>query len=242
MRNADIIIDTNGFELSRFREDPAYHQSVQELLSLGIEPIDLLHQNTAYVGKVSIARKLAFYELYKQVLPLAGHIAEIGVWKGAVFLYYAKLVEIFEPHSNTLVHGFDNFLGMDPSEAEKAQIDAGSYKADYATLRKVIDIQQLGHVAKLHKLDVTTDLPRFFDSYRGSRFKLVFMDAGVYSVLKACIPAFWERMVPGGIMAFDQFNYELSFGETNAVREFLPGQKIYSLPWTRNPSGYVIKE
>jgi hypothetical protein len=238
----DIIIDTNGFELSKFREDSTYHQSVQELLALGIEPLDLLHQNTAYAGKVSIARKLSFYELYKQVLPCAGHIAEVGVWKGAVFLYFAKLVEIFEPQSNTLVHGFDNFMGMKPSEAEKAQIEEGCYKADYETLRKAINIQKLDHVAKLHKLDVTTDLGKFFNTYRGSQFKLVFLDAGVYSVLKACIPAFWERMVPGGIMVFDQFNYELSFGESNAVREFLPDQKIHSIPWTRSPSGYVIKE
>lgn len=237
----DIILDKQDHELSKFTVDANYHKYVQELLDLDVPAMDLLHQNTAFAGQVSIARTLSLYELYKKTTDLAGHVAEVGVWKGASFLLLAKLIGIFEPHSNTLVHGFDNFQGMTPAEDEK-EVVAGSYKTDYETLRKIIDIQEIGNIARLHKLDVTKDLDHYFDNFKGTRFKLVFLDAGVYEVLKHCIPAFWDRMVPGGIMVFDQFNYESGFGETNAVREFLPDEKVEFINWSRSPSGYIVKK
>ncbi len=47
---------------------------------------DVISSFPVYVGYVSLARYLAFYELYKQVMDLPGHIAEIGTYRGASFL------------------------------------------------------------------------------------------------------------------------------------------------------------
>jgi hypothetical protein len=42
-------------------------------------------------------------------------------------------------------------------------------------------------------------------------------------------------------MIFDQFNHELSPGETRAIKEFLPGTKIQTFPFGAMPTAYVVK-
>ena len=72
-------------------------------------------------------------------------------------------------------------------------------------------------------------------------FKLVILDAGFYDVVSSCIPKFWERLTPGGIMVFDQYNHELSPGETMAVRELLPDIKIETLNNAWMPTAFAVK-
>jgi len=67
---------------------------------------------------MNIGRFLALYETYKRTLNLAGHIAEVGVWKASSLLYFAKLTRLFESESPTLVHGFDWYRGMVPGSDE----------------------------------------------------------------------------------------------------------------------------
>jgi len=236
----DVVLDTKAFEISKFKDDVAYHQSVKKILKLGIPDLDLIHHNTAFNGAANIARQLCLYELYKKTMHLAGHIAEIGVWKGASFLYWAKLVSIFEPHSNTLVHGFDWFEGMKPSEVDRA-VKSGKCSGDYDLLRELIEIQDVGNIARLHKLDITKDLDVFFDTFSAAHFKLVFIDAGVYDVVRAAVPRFWDRLGPGGILALDEFNWQSAPGEAIAIRELLPDAEVRTFAWARQPSGYIVK-
>jgi len=72
---------------------------------------DLLEHITAYAGHMSLNRIFTLYELYKKVQNVAGHIAEVGVYKGAGTILFAKLVQIFESEALTQVHGFDWFEG-----------------------------------------------------------------------------------------------------------------------------------
>ena len=51
---------------------------------------------SAYAGHMTLNRIFAIYEYYKMVKDVAGHAAEIGVYKGAGTLLLAKLIKIFE--------------------------------------------------------------------------------------------------------------------------------------------------
>ena len=62
---------------------------------------DVISSFPVYVGYVSLARYLSFYELYKQVMDLPGHIAEIGTYRGASLVFFGKLIRLFEPHNYT---------------------------------------------------------------------------------------------------------------------------------------------
>jgi len=228
-------------EPQKFAEpSAAYHDAIDQIVTMGFDARDYIHHNPAFNGTVNLARMFSLYELYKRTLGLSGHIAEVGVWKGASLLLLAKLTEIFEPSAYTLVHGFDWFAGMDPGEGEQA-ITPGSYKGDYETLSKLIALQKLDHVVRLHKLDVTQELERHFEQNSSQMFKLVFLDAGTYAVVKSCLPIFWPRLHSGGVLILDQYNDQRASGETRALREFLPDARIQTCPWSRQPSAFIVK-
>lgn len=222
------------------RREP-YWQGIQDILAMGIEPADLIHHAPAFAGHVNIARFLALYEAYKMALPYLGHIAEAGLWKGTCSLYFAKLTKLFEPESMTLVHGFDWFRGARAEGADAEIVFPGAYQASLEWVTRLVDIQQLNDVIRIHDLDLATDLPAFFQRYPHLQFKLVFLDCGYYDVVRECIRAFWPRLTPGGVLVLDNLNHETAPGETQAVRELLPDRPIRTFGFAFQPTGYIIK-
>ncbi|MCU7835991.1 MAG: class I SAM-dependent methyltransferase [gamma proteobacterium symbiont of Taylorina sp.] len=223
------------------REDFYEYRGFLENQEISIS--DFLEHFTAYVGHMSLNRVLTLYELYKMTKDVAGHIAEIGVYKGAGTILFAKLVRIFESESLTQIHGFDWFQGTGKGgENDSELVPEGGYQSDYNFLMDLISKQKLEHIIRIHNFDVTKELSQFFEQYKHLQFKMVFMDAGMYEVMQACIPLFWERLTPGGIMVFDQFNHELGPGETLSVRELLPNAKVKTIPNSWMPNAYIIKE
>jgi hypothetical protein len=217
-----------------------YHKGLEIIKSLNYETEDFIHYFPCFTGSQTLSRYLTFYECYKQTLGLAGHIAEVGIYKGASFLFFSKLTQIFEPNSFTQVHGFDWFKGNAPSSSE-TNIVENSDAESYDRLLKLIKAQNIENVAKVHNLDVTNQLEDFFNRYPHLQFKLVFLDAGMYEVVKACLPFFWSRLIKGGYLILDQFNFDIAPGETQAVKEFLPDVQIHSFPWGWMPTAYIIK-
>jgi len=208
---------------------------------MGYPPADLIHHFPAFAGHVCIGRFLALYEAYKMVLGVAGHIAEAGVWKGSSLLLFAKLTKLFEPESLTQVHGFDWFRGNHPDPEEKHLVEEGSYFESKERLQNLICAQGLENIALLHELDLSVDLAGFFAVHPHLQFKLVFLDCGLYRVVRHCIECFWPRLTPGGLLVLDNFNHETAPGEAVAVRELLPNLTIKTFPFAQQPTAYIQK-
>jgi len=219
----------------------AYWTGIQEILQMGIAPADLIHHAPAFAGHVNLARFLALYEAYKMTLPLAGHIAEAGIWKGTCSIFFAKLTRMFEHDSNTLVHGFDWFQGARMEGDEVGLVQDGLYHAPFEWVEKLVSVQGLNDVIRLHNLDLSRDLPAFFGEHPHLHFKLVLLDCGIYKVVRACLEHFWPRLATGGVLILDNFNHETSPGETAAVRELLPNEAIRSFGFAFQPTAYLIK-
>ena len=229
------------FETRKFRDRKGpYYEGLKEILSLGYDTEDLIHHFPSFVGHMTLSRVIALYEVYKMTLGVAGHIAEAGVYKGAGTLLFAKLTQIFEPESLTLVHGFDWFEGAKPT-AEEPNVFEGSYREDYDRLMSLIRAQRLDHIVHIHKLDLCTELDQFFKTNAYMQFKLVYLDAGIYDIVISCLKHFWPRLTSGGVIVFDQFNHELAPGETRAVKEFMPDAQIKTFTFGWMPTAYVVK-
>ena len=229
------------FELQKFAfRKLGYQQGLQEILSLGFDATDYIHHFPAFVGHMTLARFLSLYEAYKMTLGVAGHIAEIGVYKGAGSLFFAKLTKLFEPESLTLVHGFDWFQGARVTEEEK-YVEEGACREDYARVMQLIRAQGLQNIVHIHVLDLTKDLDRFFNENSHLQFKLIFVDAGLYDIVSSTLKHFWPRLTSSGIMVFDHFNHEVAPGETRAIKEFMPDAKIKTFAFGWMPTAYVVK-
>lgn len=240
MKNKKDYIE-GDFETQKFakRKEP-YYEGIKTIKELGYSTEDFIHYYPCFTGHMTLSRYLSFYEVYQMTMGVSGHIAEVGVYKGGALLYFTKLCQIFEPNSLTQVHGFDWFQGNKPSEDE-VNIVEGSDQEDYERIMKLIKAQQLENDVFIHKLDVTTELDDFFEKYPHLQFKIVFLDAGMYEVVKNCLPKFWERLTKGGIMILDQFNHEVAPGETQAVNEFFKDKKIKTFPFNWMPTAYIEK-
>jgi len=217
-----------------------YYNSLRAILDLGHTKEDLVHHFPAFAGHQTICRFLSLYELYKRTEGIAGHIAEIGVYRGSGTIGFAKLVQIFEPNSLTQVHGFDWFKGNKPGP-EEPNVCMGSYMEPMERVQRLVEEQKLSHIVKLHKLDLTKDLPKFFEEAPHLQFKVVFADAGIYKIIKQVLVHVWPRISKGGILILDQYNFELAAGETRAVKELLPNIEIRCLPWGWMPNAYIVK-
>ena len=231
------------FESTKFdykKDDYAKYLEYLNRLNLSAE--EIIHQFPAYVGSMTIQRYLTLYDLYKKTLGIAGHLAEVGVYKGSGTIFLSKLVEIFEPNSLTQVHGFDWFKGDDPDPNEEKHLIKGAYSHSYEELLKLIDAQKLNHVIRIHKIDIINELEPFFNDNPTLKFKFVFLDSGTYKVTFKALQQFLSKIVKGGIIVFDQYNFELAPGETKAVDELLGSENIKTLPYAWMPNAYYIKE
>lgn len=221
------------------RKEP-YYKGLQKIKELNYDTEDFIHYFPCFTGHMTLARYLSLNECYQKTMGLAGHIAEVGIYKGAALLFFTKLTQIFEPNTLTQVHGFDWFLGNAPSESEKG-IVAGSDAESYERLMELIRAQNLQNTCLVHKMDVTTELDKFFEDHPHLQFKIVFLDAGMYEVVKACLPHFWNRLTKGGILILDQYNFEVAPGETQAVTEFFKDKEVRTFPYGWMPTAYIVK-
>lgn len=220
----------------------AYRKGLEEIKSLNYAIEDYIHEFPAFTGHLTLARFFSLYECYKLSLPIAGHIAEFGMYKGTVSLFFAKLMQIFEPNSLNLVHGFDWFKGGRPTEKEEKFIDEGCYAESYERVVRLIKAQNLDHIVKVHNVDCSSkEIEDIFEQFPHLYFKLVFLDIGVHDVLERVIPLIWSRMTKGGIMVLDHFSFELAPSEAPFIQKYLPDAVVHALPNSWMPTSYVVK-
>jgi len=208
--------------------DTEFFKSIDEIQRLPLDNKVKINEFPLVAGQVSIAKYSCLHWAFTKVLGLAGDFADVGTLRGASLLWIAKLMKIFQPHSASQIHAFDWW--RDGEE-------------DYTTLHQLARIQGLSDIISIHRMDLATELPHFGNDpiYGRTHFKYVFMDCGFDAALKQAIPFFWNRLVSGGVMVFDHFGLDNEH-ETELVIDLLPdGTKIYSFPFARQPSGYVIK-
>lgn len=220
----------------------SFYQYIEHLKQQDIPLEDILYNFSTYVGHMTLNRSLTLYELYKKVLGLAGHVADVGVYKGASSFLFSKLIKIYESEALTLCHGFDWFQGMVAGEKDSPLTMDGGYKSDYDSILDLVKMQELESILKIHNLDLRVDIARFFEENSHLRFKLILMDCGRYDVVKASLPFFWERLNKNGIIIFDQYSNELAPGETKALHECLGDVVLRTIPNSWTPSAYIIKE
>ena len=77
---------------------------------------------------------------------------------------------------------------------------------------------------------------------------MLYLDLDIYASYKAALEGLWDKVAPGGIVAFDEYNKPMDQakwpGATKAINEFLETRNIKSLLTKDSATGnvYLIKQ
>jgi hypothetical protein len=208
-----------------------------------------------YVRRQHLKRLLAMYEIFKLILPVKGSIVECGVYRGFSVMAWAKLSTILEPENLTRrVYAFDTFDGF-PEVASEDQASAGVaasgdfHATSYDELLELIRVYDqdrfLGHLPKVELIrgDAVRTIPEFLQVNTHLLVSLLFLDFDLYEPTKVALEEFVPRMPKGAVIAFDELDNPIWPGETKALVDSLPVNRlrIQRLEW--DPYiGYAILE
>ena len=91
------------------------------------------------------------------------------------------------------------------------------------------------------KGDVTETLKDYLDKNPGFRVSIANFDLDVQEPTEVCLNLLWDRIVPGGILVFDEYGFN-EWTESNAVDNFVKDKNmmIHTTKYYA-PSAYVVK-
>ena len=188
-------------------------------------------------------------ELFRLIADLPGDIIDAGAFKGISTLQFAHLIETYKPNSRTKVLSFDTFDATMPGAREDEKEGVASLMEQYEStayevLANTLKEQNLESRVKLIQGDVISTMPAYFDKNPGCRISLLHCDLDIYAPTLVTLETVWPRIVPGGVIVFDEYAIE-EWGESDAVDEFFATldkpPRLRSLPHSSTPTAYCIK-
>lgn len=253
------VIDTSdGFKKSGQDAD-IETRIADHCTRFGLTPLDAVKHFAVLSRRQALKRFLAHTDLFKMTLNLPGDIAELGVFRGAGLMTWANLLEAYCIGDRTkVVYGFDNWQGFSALTREDGKADddsgkvvggfnPGGYLAELQNAIAIFDadrfIPQKPRI-KLVQGHIEATVPAFVHDNPGVRFSLVHFDCDLYQPTRAALAALWDRVVPGGILIFDEYAIADWPGESRAVDEFIatiPGARLQTFNWTNVPGAYLVK-
>jgi len=224
---------------------------------------DFFFEVSKYAGflyRSHLERHLAIFELYRKTAELPGSVAEFGVYNGSTFYFLSRLIEIFnrpcferDGASSSHLYGFDIFTGItelaseDNTLIETGQRKIGGFRQDPEVFFEDLDWHKSTNTTiggRMHIIqgDVSETFPRFVKENPGVRFRFVLMDLDLYRPTSVVLESIMDYMVPGGIIAFDEYAIQEWPGETLAVDRFIRkyNLKLQSIPWAVAPAAYCV--
>lgn len=195
-----------------------------------------------------IRKLLVRYELFKMTLEIPGDIVECGVFKGAGWMYWLKLLELYARGEQKRVIGFDTFGSFADSLLDYERESAKAF-TDEAAFEGVNpeDIIASAHQAGFHNAelvpgDVTETLSEYIKRNPGFRISLLHLDFDTYHGTKVALENMYDLVTPGGLILLDEYG-KRGWGESDAVDEFFNGKGV-EIKAVRNsfqPTAYIKK-
>ena len=172
----------------------------------------------------TLVDKIRLFNLWQMVKETAklgeGDIIEVGVWRGGSGCMIAKSAALYGS-INDQVYLCDTFTGVVKAGA-KDDYYVGGEHAD--TSLEIVD-----NLMKETGTENVTLLQGIFpedtgDKVKGRKFRFAHVDVDVYKSAKDVVEFLWEKMMPGAIVAFDDYGFSTCHG----IRHYL--DEIKSAP------------
>ncbi len=184
---------------------------------------------------VSEDRCYTIHMFSKHSSHLEGDFAECGVYKGGTANLISKILKNNSNQKKQL-HLFDTFSGMPKTANEdKSHHKEGDYNdTSVDSVKKYLKDYSF---VEFHP----GLIPETFEAVTNKKFAFVHIDVDIYRSIKDCCEFFYERMIKGGIMIFDDYGFQgYELAAKKAVDDFFIGKP--EIPITlRNGQCLVLK-
>jgi O-methyltransferase len=149
-------------------------------------------------------------QILQQLSVLDGDVAEVGVYRGGT----ANIICEYNKNSNVFL--FDTFCGMPFFDEEKdREWIVGSFaQIDY---NAILDIFKKYPFCFIYKGIFPQETSH---NIIDKKFKFVHLDVDNYQSYKECLEFFYDRMITGGVIVFDDYDCDCCPGANIAVDEF----------------------
>jgi predicted O-methyltransferase YrrM len=158
------------------------------------------------------------YSLVGNAVLLDGDLAECGVYKGGSAWIMAKALSesVGSTKPTHKLYLFDTFTGMPATYDCDALVHSEGDFGDTS----IESVKKL-----LSQFDFVEPkpgyIPETFQGLERNKFSFVHIDVDLFSSTKSCLEFFYPRLVPGGIMLFDDYGVRIYEDlEKKAVDEF----------------------
>jgi len=183
------------------KDEPSTTKIVQRVLRSG-DIIEICRVGAAYSVNGFDKLKL-MADTFLKVMPLEGRVADCGAYKGGTSLILRRLAPDKE------LHLFDTWSGT-PWDDPMCHHKKGEWPASLADCKALVGENDKTHYHE-GMLPITADA--------NGKYCFVYVDMDTYQSTVAAIVFFWPRMVQGGILMFDDYNWTPCAGVKKAVDE-----------------------
>lgn len=239
-------------ELGRYKskKEKIYSKKMNSLLKK-VKPYFVAQNPFLFTSRQLVTEMITRTMIFQKVEKIQGNIVECGSFQGNNLMLFAHLSSIFEPYSfNRKLYSFDTFNGFrsinkknDPKDISKKSFS----NVDLKILKKSIELYNINravsHVNKIHliKGDATKTIPKFMKNRSDFLISILYLDFDLFEPTKIALENFAKSVVKGGIIVFDQVNYEKFGGETIAFKQYFNVNKIKLEKFNHDPFvGYVV--
>jgi O-methyltransferase len=160
--------------------------------------------------------------MMRQASALPGCFAEFGVFRGGTALLAAQVLR--DTADDRALHLFDSFSGM-PETSKGEAFDAGDFSQTSETRVRAL-IEPMRPNTIIH----AGYMPQTFTGLETERFAFAHVDVDLYQSVLDCVEFVYPRLVPGGIIVFDDYGFPSCTRAREATDEAfakLPEQPIY---------------
>lgn len=200
-----------------------------------------------------IFKLLMRHRLYDMIKDIHGDIVECGVFKGSGLASWLKMMDMDAPHDIRKVIGFDFY---DPSFTKDLIGEDKIYMEHVFSRCKDMELSEVSTEVITQKLlkagvpenkfelvkgDVSITSKDYVSTRPGFRIALLYMDLDIERPTYEALVNFWDNIVPGGIIVFDEYAYHV-WSEANAVDRFVAEKDLHLHKLhIRSPTAYLIK-
>jgi O-methyltransferase len=175
-----------------------------------------VHASIAESTLVDRYRCFELWKLVEQVSKLKeGSIIEVGVWRGGTGALIAKKAKDCGIEDRVFL--CDTFTGVVKAGVKDSVYEGGEHaNTSRRTVEKLISTRM--------KLDNVEILEGIFPEQTGHRvedmkFRFCHVDVDVYQSAKEVVDWIWDKMVPGGIVVYDDYGFDCCDGIVKYVEE-----------------------